>query len=46
MAMGIARGVAELKFQRKSLFMDTSCGYPLVCSPLIGRLNGCKGGFN
>jgi hypothetical protein len=36
----------RLKFQRKSLFMDTSYGYPLVGSPLIGRLNGCKGGFN
>jgi len=36
----------RLKFQRKSLFIDTSCRYPLVGLPLIGHLNSYKGGFN
>ena len=36
----------KLKFQRKSLFIDTSYGYSLVSSPLIERLNNYKGGFN
>jgi hypothetical protein len=36
----------KLKFQRKFLFINTSYRYPLVGSPLIGRLNSYKRGFN
>jgi hypothetical protein len=38
--------VAELKFQYNSLFINISCGYSLLGSPLIGRLSGYKGRFN
>ena len=36
----------RLKFQRKSLFINTNYKYLLISLPLIRCLNSYKGGFN